>query len=217
MLSRCRDAGAHVTVQGGRTSLVAGTVPEHDDVLLSTERLTDVGDVDTVERRIRVGAGVDAGRCAAGGDQGGPGVRRRHRRAGLRHRLRQSGVPGGPSSTMRSLAPSPARVAKVPSDLQALNKRVVHRAMDAMGIRDEAAGDGRPQRPRGSTSGRPASTSRSCARDVTHALDAHGLQFGDYRVDGSAWPPLRFGRPRCALSLALPSAPAPTPAGQVWA
>ena len=39
-LSVCRDAGAHVTIQGGRTSLVAGTVPEHDDVLLSTERLT---------------------------------------------------------------------------------------------------------------------------------------------------------------------------------
>ena len=58
VLRVCRDAGAHVTVQGGRTSLVAGTVPEHDDVLLSTERLRALGDVDTVERRIDVGAGV---------------------------------------------------------------------------------------------------------------------------------------------------------------
>ena len=58
VLRACRDAGAHVTVQGGRTSLVAGTVPEHDDVLLSTERLTDIGEVDAVERRIQVGAGV---------------------------------------------------------------------------------------------------------------------------------------------------------------
>ncbi len=58
MLRACRDAGVHVTVQGGRTSLVAGTVPEHDDVLLSTERLTDIGEVDTVERRVRVGAGA---------------------------------------------------------------------------------------------------------------------------------------------------------------
>jgi FAD/FMN-containing dehydrogenase len=58
VLRVCRDAGAHVTVQGGRTSLVAGTVPEHDDVLLSTERLRVLGDVDTVERRIEVGAGV---------------------------------------------------------------------------------------------------------------------------------------------------------------
>src|ERR1700744_3439458 len=54
----CRDAGAPVTVQGGLTSLVAGTVPEHDDVLLSPERLHAVGDVDTVERRVEVGAGT---------------------------------------------------------------------------------------------------------------------------------------------------------------
>ena len=47
-----------MTVQGGRTSLVAGTVPEHDDVLLSTERLRDIGEVDVVERRVHVGAGA---------------------------------------------------------------------------------------------------------------------------------------------------------------
>jgi FAD/FMN-containing dehydrogenase len=58
VLSACREAGVYVTVQGGRTSLVAGTVPEHDDVLLSTERLGDVGEVDVAERRVRVGAGV---------------------------------------------------------------------------------------------------------------------------------------------------------------
>ena len=58
VLRSCRDAGVCVTVQGGRTSLVAGTVPEHDDVLLSTERLRDLGEVDLVERRVNVGAGV---------------------------------------------------------------------------------------------------------------------------------------------------------------
>jgi len=58
VLRTCRDAGTYVTVQGGRTSLVAGTVPEHDDVLLSTERLRDIGEVDVIERRIHVGAGV---------------------------------------------------------------------------------------------------------------------------------------------------------------
>lgn len=58
VLRACRDAGVYVTVQGGRTSLVAGTVPEHDDVLLSTERLRELGDVDVVERRIHVGAGA---------------------------------------------------------------------------------------------------------------------------------------------------------------
>jgi FAD/FMN-containing dehydrogenase len=58
VLRLCRDAGAHVTIQGGRTSLVAGTVPEHDDVLLSTERLCAVGDVDMTERRVTAGAGA---------------------------------------------------------------------------------------------------------------------------------------------------------------
>ena len=58
VLRACRDAGAAVTVQGGRTALVAGTVPEHRDVLLSTERLTGIGELDPVERRIRVQAGV---------------------------------------------------------------------------------------------------------------------------------------------------------------
>jgi FAD/FMN-containing dehydrogenase len=57
VLRICRDAGAYVTIQGGRTSLVAGTVPEHDDVLLSTERLCAIGDVDTIERRVTAGAG----------------------------------------------------------------------------------------------------------------------------------------------------------------
>ncbi len=61
VLAECRDGGANVTIQGGRTSLVAGTVPEHDDVLLSTERLTSIGDVDTGERRVRLGAGVTLG------------------------------------------------------------------------------------------------------------------------------------------------------------
>ncbi|MGV1089125.1 MAG: FAD-binding oxidoreductase [Mycobacterium sp.] len=58
VLRACREAGAYVTVQGGRTSLVAGAVPEHDDVLLSTERLTELGAVDTADRQIRAGAGV---------------------------------------------------------------------------------------------------------------------------------------------------------------
>ncbi len=58
VLRACRDAGACVTVQGGRTSLVAGTVPENYDILLSTERLTGIGAVDTVERRVSVGAGT---------------------------------------------------------------------------------------------------------------------------------------------------------------
>lgn len=77
------------------------------------------------------------------------------------------------------------RVAKVPSDLQAINKRVVHRAMEAMGMRDgmRATADlnalGFHQR-----------SSREYfaefAKGVTAALDARDKQFGDYRTsDGS--------------------------------
>lgn len=62
VLTACRERGVNVTVQGGRTSLVAGTVPEHDDVLLSTERLVDIGDVDRDELRVTVGAGVTLAR-----------------------------------------------------------------------------------------------------------------------------------------------------------
>jgi enoyl-CoA hydratase len=73
------------------------------------------------------------------------------------------------------------RVAKVPPDLQALNKRVVHRAMDAMGMRDgmRATADinaiGFHQR-----------SSREYfakfAQGVTVALDARDSGFGDYRT-----------------------------------
>jgi enoyl-CoA hydratase len=73
------------------------------------------------------------------------------------------------------------RIAKVPPDLQALNKRVVHRAMDAMGMRDgmRATADinalGFHQR-----------SSREYfarfAEGVTKALDARDSAFGDYRT-----------------------------------
>ena len=73
------------------------------------------------------------------------------------------------------------RVAKVPPDLQALNKRVVHRAMDAMGMREgmRATADinalGFHQR-----------SSREYfakfAQGVTKALDERDSDFGDYRT-----------------------------------
>jgi len=73
------------------------------------------------------------------------------------------------------------RVAKVAPDLQALNKRVVHRAMDAMGMREgmRATADinalGFHQR-----------SSREYfakfAQGVTKALDARDSHFGDYRT-----------------------------------
>ena len=73
------------------------------------------------------------------------------------------------------------RVTKVPPDLQALNKRVVHRAMEGMGMRDamRATADinalGFHQR-----------ASRAyfaqLRANVTEALDARDGQFGDYRT-----------------------------------
>ena len=44
VLRACREAGACVTVQGGRTSLVAGTVPEHDDILPSARKFGQFAD-----------------------------------------------------------------------------------------------------------------------------------------------------------------------------
>jgi enoyl-CoA hydratase len=73
------------------------------------------------------------------------------------------------------------RVAKVPADLQALNKRVVHRAMEAMGMRDgmRATADinalGFHQRV-------SKEYFAKFAGGVTQALDARDSSFGDYRT-----------------------------------
>lgn len=73
------------------------------------------------------------------------------------------------------------RVAKVPPDLQALNKRVVHRAMEVMGMRDglRATADlnalGFHQRSSRDYFAR-------LAQGVTSALDARDSAFGDYRT-----------------------------------
>lgn len=73
------------------------------------------------------------------------------------------------------------RVAKVPPDLQALNKRVVHRAMEIMGIRNaiRATADinalGFHQKSSKEYFGR-------FAEGVTKALDARDTTFGDYRT-----------------------------------
>ena len=80
------------------------------------------------------------------------------------------------------------RVAKVPPDLQALNKRVVHRAMEAMGMRDgmRATADinaiGFHQRSSREYFGQ-------LAKGVTTALSERDGTFGDYREsDGREGP-----------------------------
>lgn len=74
------------------------------------------------------------------------------------------------------------RVAKVPSDLQSINKRVVHRAMEAMGMRDGmlATADlnalGFHQRSSREYFGK-------LAESVTGALTERDKEFGDYRTN----------------------------------
>ena len=76
------------------------------------------------------------------------------------------------------------RVAKIPPDLQALNKRVVHRAMETMGMRDgmRATADinalGFHQR-----SSREY-FARFSKDGVTETLTARDAQYGDYRTTG---------------------------------
>jgi enoyl-CoA hydratase len=73
------------------------------------------------------------------------------------------------------------RVAKVPPDLQAINKRVVHRAMEGMGMREAM---------RATADLNALGFHQRSSRDyfaqlranVTEALDARDGQFGDYRT-----------------------------------
>ncbi len=53
----CAAAGVAVVPQGGNTGLVGGAVP-HDAVVLSTARLSSIGDVDPVAGAVTAGAGV---------------------------------------------------------------------------------------------------------------------------------------------------------------
>ncbi len=58
VLRYCHEQGQPVVVQGGMTGLVSGGVPGPQEVVLSTERLTAIGEVDTVAGTVTAGAGV---------------------------------------------------------------------------------------------------------------------------------------------------------------
>ena len=58
VLRACADAGVGVVPQGGNTGLVGGSVPRAGEVVLSTTRLVDIGDVDVDAGEVTVGAGV---------------------------------------------------------------------------------------------------------------------------------------------------------------
>ena len=73
------------------------------------------------------------------------------------------------------------RVAKVPADLQQLNKRSVHRAIEVMGIR-AALRAGTEIQALGFHQKASAEYLQSFAQGVTKALDARDASFGDYRT-----------------------------------
>jgi len=73
------------------------------------------------------------------------------------------------------------RVAKIPSDLQQLNKRTVHRAMEIMGAR-AAIRSGTEIQALGFHTRSARDYMANFAKGVTHALNVRDAQFGDYRT-----------------------------------
>ncbi|MPZ72703.1 MAG: FAD-binding protein [Nitriliruptorales bacterium] len=58
VMRACADHGAQVVPQGGNTGLVGGGVPRNGEVVVSTTRLTSLGDVDRATAQVTAGAGV---------------------------------------------------------------------------------------------------------------------------------------------------------------
>jgi enoyl-CoA hydratase len=73
------------------------------------------------------------------------------------------------------------RVAKIPTDLQQLNKRSIHRAMDIMGMR-AAIRAGTEIQALGFHQRSAREYMKEFAKGVTAALDARDAKFGDYRT-----------------------------------
>jgi enoyl-CoA hydratase len=78
-----------------------------------------------------------------------------------------------------------ARVARIPTDLQQLNKRSVHRAMEIMGMR-AAIRAGTELQALGFHQRSSREYMQKFAEGVTKALDARDAQFGDYRTKESS-------------------------------
>ena len=58
VMKLCHAAGQTVVTHGGLTGLVQGAIASPQDIIMSTERLTQMGAVDKVGRTVLVGAGV---------------------------------------------------------------------------------------------------------------------------------------------------------------
>lgn len=76
-----------------------------------------------------------------------------------------------------------ARVARVPTDVQAMNKRSVHRGMEIMGLR-AAIRAGTEMQALAMTTETSRATFAQVRENVTKALDARDGAFGDYRTKG---------------------------------
>lgn len=77
------------------------------------------------------------------------------------------------------------RVAKIPSDLLALNKRAAHRAMEAMGIRAGIRATAEIQALGFHQRSSKDYMSSFATKGVTAALSERDAEFGDYRESGS--------------------------------
>lgn len=75
------------------------------------------------------------------------------------------------------------RIARIPSDLQQLNKRSVHRAMEVMGMRT-ALRAGTEIQAMGFHQRSSRDYMKTLAQGLTKALDTRDAQFGDYRTKG---------------------------------
>ena len=58
VLAACASDGAAIVPQGGNTGLVGAGVPRDHEVLLSLQRLSEVGEVDPAIGQVTVGAGT---------------------------------------------------------------------------------------------------------------------------------------------------------------
>lgn len=92
VLAACSLAGAPVVVQGGNTGLSGGGVPVDGEIVLSMQRLQQIGPIDPLSAQVSVGAGVTL-----------EAVQRHARQAGMRflvdHGARSAATIGGMVAT----------------------------------------------------------------------------------------------------------------------
>jgi len=76
VLGACATAATAVVPQGGNTGLVGGGVPRGGEVILSTSRLRELGEIDRAAAQLRAGAGVTLAELQAAAAQHGldPGL-----------------------------------------------------------------------------------------------------------------------------------------------